>query len=379
MTDKLHGAASPDAGGGPGASAAVSVLGIDWEISGFGGIIGAVAAAVASLLAHEAPVQLVLPVAVGAGAGGLVGFWLARPLKRDLSELNTYAALLARGQLHAEAPTGDGGGEFKYLMRQLRVMAASLAAQVEALRRLADDRVRLAERAERLSVVEERQRLARELHDTVSQELFAIAMTVGAVRRALPAPEGAAAEQLALVEEGARRAQATMRGLIRALRPVELGSQSLTAALSGLLSDVEARQSVTVHADLADKEWAALSPAVEDALFRIAQEAVSNAVRHGEPAHLWVALTLHQGVAVLSVRDDGRGFDRSATPVHIGLRTMRERAAEVGGHLAVQSEPGHGTTVTVRVQDAGGAHEAEAFGESADVDGDGRGKQEGDA
>ena len=379
MANGSPGAPSPDAGGNTGASAAVSVLGIDWEIAGFGAVIGAVAAAVAGLLAQEAPVQLVLPVAVGAAAGGVVGFWLARPLKRDLSELNTYAALLARGQLHAEAPTGDGGGEFKYLMRQLRVMAASLVAQVEALRRLADDRVRLAERAERLSVVEERQRLARELHDTVSQELFAIAMTVGAVRRTLPASTGAA-EQLALVEDGARRAQATMRGLIRALRPVELGSQSLMAALSAVLDDVEARQRVGVHADLAEEQLAALSPAVEDALFRIAQEAISNAVRHGDPANLWVALTQHQGVAVLSVRDDGRGFDRGATLAHIGLRTMRERAAEVGGQLVVQSEPGQGTTVTVRVRDPDGIHEAEDVGTSSDgADVDGGGKQEGDA
>ncbi len=377
MAVKSPGAPSPDAGGGTGLSVAVSVLGIDWEIAGFGAIIGAVAAAVAGLLAREAPVQLVLPVAVGAATGGVVGFWLARPLKRDLSDLNTYAALLARGQLHAEAPAGDGGGEFKYLMRQLRVMAASLVAQVEALRRLADDRVRLAERAERLSVVEERQRLARELHDTVSQELFAIAMTVGAVRRALPASAGAT-EQLALVEDGARRAQATMRGLIRALRPVELGSQSLTAALSAVLADVEARQSVGVHADLAEEELAALSPAVEDALFRIAQEAISNAVRHGDPANLWVALTQHQGGVVLSVRDDGRGFDRDATPAHIGLRTMRERAAEVGGQLAVQSEPSQGTTVMVRVKDPDRVPEAEDPWESAGLgDTAGRGEQEG--
>lgn len=378
MVSRGAGAGPPEAGGGAGASVAVSLLGIDWEIAGFGAIIGAVAAGVAGLLAHQAPLQLVLPVAVGAGIGGVVGFWLARPLKRDLSELNTYAALLARGQLQAEPPTGDGGGEFKYLMRQLAVMAASLAAQVEALRRLADDRVRLAERAERLSVVEERQRLARELHDTVSQELFAIAMTVGAVRRALPQPAGAAAEQLGLVEEGARRAQATMRGLIRALRPVELGGQSLAAALSALLEDVEARQSVAVHAELADAEAAQLSPAVEDALFRIAQEAVSNAVRHGEPANLWVALSCHRRVAVLSVRDDGQGFDLDATPGHIGLRTMRERAAEIGGQLAVQSQLGQGTTVTVRVQDVGAGDQAgEKAGEEAG--GGAGGRQEGNA
>lgn len=345
--------ASPREAGGA-APMAVSVLGIDWEIARFGAIIGALAAAVAALLAHEAPLQLVMPVAIGAAAGGAAGYWLARPLKHDLGELNTYAALLARGQLQAEPPLQEGGGEFKYLMRQLGAMARSLSEQLEALRRLADDRVRLAERAERLSVVEERQRLARELHDTVSQELFAIAMTVGAVRRALP-ESAAAGEQLALVEDGARRAQATMRGLIRALRPVELGGQSLSAALSALLADVEARQSVVVQAALPEAEEKSLSPAVEDALFRIAQEAISNAVRHGEPAHLWVGLSHHAAAVVLSVKDDGRGFDQRATEAHIGLRTMHERAAEVGGQLAVQSEPGQGTTVTVRVQDGGGA------------------------
>ncbi len=355
--EQSRGSAPPGSPGEAGGAVpmAVSVLGIDWEIARFGALIGALAAAVAALLAHEAPLQLVMPVAIGAAAGGAAGYWLARPLKHDLGELNTYAALLARGQLQAEPPLQEGGGEFKYLMRQLGAMAASLSDQLEALRRLADDRVRLAERAERLSVVEERQRLARELHDTVSQELFAIAMTVGAVRRALPEPAGPAADQLALVEEGARRAQATMRGLIRALRPVELGGQSLTAALSALVADVEARQSVAVQAALPEAAASGLSPAVEDALFRIAQEAISNAVRHGEPAHLWVGLSHHAAAVVLSVRDDGRGFDQSATEAHIGLRTMHERAAEVGGQLAVQSEPGQGTTIMVRVQDGGGA------------------------
>jgi NarL family two-component system sensor histidine kinase LiaS len=331
-------------------------LGIEWQIAGFGAISGGAAATIAGLILGASPDVLVMPVAVGAAAGGTLGFWLARPLKRDLSRIATYAALLAHGQLTATVPD-EGLGEMRYLMRQLRAMAQSLADQVEALRRLADERVALAERAERLSVVEERQRLARELHDTVSQELFAIAMMVGAVRRSLPAQADEAARQLALVEEGASRAQATMRGLIRALRPVELGGQTLGQALKTVADDVRARQGIDVAltADLPPH----LGRAVEDALFRIAQEAVSNAVRHGTCHRLDISLAHSQDVVTLRVQDDGQGFDPTATLGHIGFRTMRERAAEVGGQLSIRSTPGQGATVTVRVRaitadDAGG-------------------------
>jgi len=333
----------------PGGSASGPVLGIEWQIGGFGAVIGGASGGVAGLVLHAPPPTLVLPVAIGVGVGALIGFWLARPLKRDLRQLGTYAALLARGQFHAELPD-EGTGELKFLMRQLKAMADSLVSQVEALRRLADERVSLAERAERLSVVEERQRLARELHDTVSQELFGIAMMVGAARRALPATETELERQLNLVEDSARRAQATMRGLIRALRPVELGSQSLPDALRALMDDIHARQGLTVNLTVA--EGGELAPSVEDALFRIAQEAVSNAVRHGECSQLSVTLTAEDGSAALLVQDDGRGFDPDTTTSHIGFRTMRERAVEAGGRLTIHSAPGAGTTVAVRIVDA---------------------------
>ncbi len=321
-------------------------LGIDWQIAGFGLVIGAAAALAALALAH-APFGLLLEGAgLGAAVGGAVGFLLARPLKRDLRELSLYAALLAHGQLDARLP-GEGAGELRYLMRQLDAMALSLAEQVAAVRRLAAERQALAQQAEQVAVLEERQRLARELHDTVSQELFALAMMLGAIRNILPEASGEAREQLSRAEEVARRAQASMRGLIRALRPVELGSRSLAAALESLLDEVGERQGIAT--DLQVQVRDPLPAGIEDALFRIAQEAVSNAVRHGQPSRIAVSLRRSGGELGLTVTDNGLGFEPQSAATHIGLGSMRERAAEIGGQLVIQSRPGAGCSVQLRL------------------------------
>ena len=321
-------------------------LGIDWQIAGFGLIIGAAAALAAVAVGHPTPVFLLGGAGLGAAVGGAAGFLLARPLKRDLRELSLYAALLAHGQLDARLP-GEGAGELRYLMRQLDAMAVSLAEQVAAVRRLAAERQTFAQQAEQVAVLEERQRLARELHDTVSQELFALAMMLGAIRISLPEAGGEAREQLARAEETARRAQASMRGLIRALRPVELGSRSLAAALENLLDEVGERQGIAT--DLQVQIQDPLPPGIEDALFRIAQEAVSNAVRHGQPSRIAVTLRRSGGDLSLAVADNGVGFDPTNITAHIGLGSMRERAAEIGGQLVIQSRSGAGCTVQLRL------------------------------
>lgn len=321
-------------------------LGLDWQIASFGLVIGAAAALAALALGHPPLGGLLAGAGLGAVVGGAVGFLLARPLKRDLRELSLYAALLAHGQLDARLP-GEGAGELRYLMRQLDAMARSLAEQVAAVRRLAAERQALTQQAEQVAVLEERQRLARELHDTVSQELFALAMMLGAIRNILPATNGEARDQLSRAEDVARRAQSSMRGLIRALRPVELGSRSLAAALESLLDEVGERQGIAT--ELQVQGQGVLPAGIEDALFRIAQEAVSNAVRHAQPTR--ISLTLHRSGSDLSltVADDGSGFDPKTVATHIGLGSMRERAAEIGGQLNIQSRTGAGCTVQLRL------------------------------
>lgn len=321
-------------------------LGLDWQIAAFGALAAAVGGAVVAVGAHVMLAAAAFWASLGTAAGAVLTFWLARPLKRDVRAIAIFAALLARGQYQARLPT-EATGELGYLMRQLTLMAGSLVDQVQALRRLAEDRAVLAQRAERVAVLEERQRLARELHDTVSQELFGLAMLLGAIRQLLPPEAFVAQRQLTQAEEVARRAQATMRALIRALRPVELAGQTLAAALLALKREIEEREGIAVRLDSQVPDT--LPPAVEDVLFRIAQEAVANAVRHGHPSAITIRAEARDPDVVLTVSDDGVGFDPVRVSEHVGIPGMRERLAEVGGRLVLWSLPGQGTRVEARI------------------------------
>ena len=331
---------------------AASPVGLDWELAATGGAVGGAVAVASVFWWHGSWSRGSELVVLGILIGAAVSYALARPLKRDLARLGLVAALLARGQWDAalgdHEPEAARSGEVRYVITELRTMAIGLRAQVDALQRGAEERAALAERARHVAVLEERQRLARELHDTVSQELFGLAMILGSIRRSLgDARDAALVERLTQAEAGAQRAQVTMRGLIRALRPIELGTQDLESALKMLLDEVSERHhiatSLTVDGALV------LSPGVEDALFRVAQEAASNAVRHAEAKTLAIRLLRAAPRVELEVADDGVGFDPAATQGHVGLHSMRERAEDVGGHLFVRSLVGRGTTVVLWV------------------------------
>jgi two-component system, NarL family, sensor histidine kinase LiaS len=141
-----------------------------------------------------------------------------------------------------------------------------------------------------------------------------------------------------------------MRALLLELRPVELAGRPLAEALSQFLAELGERHEVATGF-VQESGDGQLGPALEDGLFRIAQEAVMNAVRHAAPHRVDVRLAVDGPWATVSVEDDGRGFDPALAPpdAHYGLRSMRERAEELGGSLAVRSAPGRGTYVQVRV------------------------------
>lgn len=317
-------------------------LGLQWQLALAGLGFGIAAALAPSLYLGRLPSSALPAAAVLAVAGAVLGFFFGRPIKRDIREIAIYAAALAHGQLGVRLPEASSG-DLRHLMRELNRTAEALARQVDALRRLSDQRATLEERSERLAVLEERQRLARELHDTVSQELFALAMSVAAARDRLPESLAAERDRLRLAEEGARRAQITMRNLIGALRPVELGGQRLGTALQDLLRDAEQRRGVRTSLALA--EGLDLPTGIEDAVFRIAQEALSNALRHGAAGLVAVTLGRTGARVHLTVRDDGQGFDEAELRAGYGIRGMRERAAEVGGRLDISARPGSGCTV----------------------------------
>jgi signal transduction histidine kinase len=207
---------------------------------------------------------------------------------------------------------------------------------------------RLYERSRELSILSERNRLALELHDAVSQKLFSLVLTAEAAGTLLER-EGdakAARAQVAKVQESARQALDELRSLIFELRPPDLLRDGLCGALRKHVEVVRALQPGDIELELdADLET---DPVRAREILRIAQEALGNALRHAEAEHVWVRLTGADGHVVLEVRDDGVGFDPDAAAVRsrrLGLTSMEERAERLGGRLSVESAPGAGTTV----------------------------------
>lgn len=209
---------------------------------------------------------------------------------------------------------------------------------------------RLYERSRELSIMEERNRIARELHDAVTQQLFSLRLTADAAAALVDRDPARAAAEMRTVRELAAAATDELRAIMVGLRPVDLAGDGLDVALrkqADLLDRVH-RASVRFTGE----PVAGLSAAGQEAAYRIAQEALHNALRHGHPGQVVITLAARDGAAVLEITDDGTGFDmdvNTSATRRLGLASMRERAAAAGGRLSVRSRPGGGATVTLTV------------------------------
>jgi signal transduction histidine kinase len=211
---------------------------------------------------------------------------------------------------------------------------------------LALDNARLFEAAHGKAALEERQRLARELHDSVSQAIYAIGLNTRAAQKLMAIdPERVShllGDVLALAETGL----AEMRSLIFELRPESLETEGLVGALEKQAAAVQARHRLHVDTTLGDEPD--LPQATKEALYRLAQEALHNVAKHARAQVVKLELESSAHELVLRISDDGSGFDPSASyPGHLGLRSMRERTAAVGAQLAIDSTPGGGTLICV--------------------------------
>jgi signal transduction histidine kinase len=272
-------------------------------------------------------------------------FW-SRPAPEwdDLVALPLVSGRDFFGELHVHLPAGArftaDDGDY------LRAMADQAALAVQ-------NSVLFAEQAEAASTAE-RQRLARELHDSVSQALFSMTMHARTAERRLE-PLGAEADlaraEVARLQELTRGALAEMRALIFELRPDALAEEGLGSAVTKQAAAIAAREQVEIVVE-APPLRLPLSPDTEEHLYRIALEALHNAVKHARPRRIDVVISTDagSGTVTLSVADDGIGFDTSVEHLgHLGLGTMHQRATSVGGSTAVASELGAGTRVTVTV------------------------------
>jgi signal transduction histidine kinase len=235
----------------------------------------------------------------------------------------------------------EGGGTFSLADQRLIVLLAAHAA-------IAIENARLHERSRELSIVEERNRLARELHDSVTQRLFGVALAAESASTLLARDPDAAAAELRRVSELARGAMEELRAVVFELRPGSLEAEGLATVLRKHV-DVLRRVS-GVGIELKVRDVPRLAPDQATQVLRIAQEALGNALRHSAASHIKVALESHDGTLSLKVLDDGVGFDASAVRgQRLGLTSMRERAEELGGKLHVESVLHAGTLVQLEV------------------------------
>ncbi len=307
--------------------------------------------AVGILLANLTPflVSFTLPWLAVSGGFGMIYSWLVgRGFAKRIGRLTEASIDLADGDLsrRIEDPSRDELGQ---LGRQFNAMADQLSESLRSLRLLADKNAQLVEQAVQLAAVEERNRLARELHDSVSQELFSLTMLAAAARRTIDTRPELSVARLHEIEDSARRAMEETRSLIFALRPAALDGRGLAPALRDLLDALRERQGLSVQLRISGERRVPLEH--EQALFRIVQEALANVARHSGVREAEVELSYADETVALSVRDDGRGFDAGVArnPRAIGLHSMAERAEALGGNFAIHSAPGQGTHIAVTI------------------------------
>jgi NarL family two-component system sensor histidine kinase LiaS len=271
-------------------------------------------------------------LALAASLVGLVfGLVVASGLTRRLRAIERVTASWGRGDFSERLPARPAD-EIGQLSQQLNVVAD----QIE----------RLIHERQQFATLEERNRLARDLHDSVKQHVFAASMNLGAADALWqrdPAAAAALANSAATAIGAARR---ELTDIIDALRPAALAQRDLPTALTNLAVQWSAQAQITVSTQI--DPTIQLPAAVEEALFRIAQEALANVARHSGAGSAALSLQREAEATTLRISDDGRGFDPATTTGGMGLRSMRERAAAAGAEFTLHSD-GAGSVVQIRL------------------------------
>ena len=279
-------------------------------------------------------VMIMLTVLAAPLLGGLFGVITTRGIVQRVQQLVEAATHIAAGD-YALRVSISGNDEIGQLEDQFNRMAGRLAESMASREALAKENARLGERA----------RIARELHDAISQDLFSLRMLTDGLHQALPT-DSRLQPRVAAVEQTTKRMIREMRALLLELRPTQLERLGLVAALQELASLYRDRCDVTVTTAIAAIPLAAR---IEHALLRISQEALSNAVRHAEATAISVSLELQEEKIAFTIADNGKGFSRDEGEPHhgLGLDLMRERAHELGGSFELNTAPGQGVRIHI--------------------------------
>ncbi|RSD29480.1 sensor histidine kinase [Mesobacillus subterraneus] len=280
-----------------------------------------------------------------------VGFYFSlkgsQAIKGRLSDILLHVTALRRGK-YAEKIHVHEKDEFGLISDELNQLSENLQEQVYSLQQLAEEKTELSKTAKAAATMEERQRLARDLHDVVSQQLFALSMMSSASLKLFDRDPEKARTQLEQISEIAGKAQGEMRALLLHLRPVQLSGESLCEGIIKLLRELKQKTSLIFEASVDEIEQ--ISQAAEEHIFRIVQEALSNILRHADASKVKLTLTEEGNQIYLFISDNGKGFDiHEEKMASYGLKTMRERCEQIGGTYNIRSKEQEGTYIEIRI------------------------------
>lgn len=312
--------------------------------------------AVALLGGHLAwGIHSALVIVAAAVAGIPLGMLTSRAIARRVHQILEISRAWLRGNLALRIPE-QHGDDLGRLAAQLNLLAEQLAEDEQDLDVLRERNTRLTDQVRALAVVEERNRLARELHDSVKQHLFSLAMTASAIRTHFQSLDSASPQSLADLDEMAREietaaqtAQRETTRLIEDLRPGSLQEQGLATALNDYTLLFGAQEHILVYLEVqGDNQH--LPPAVAEALYRVAQEALHNVAHHAKATRVDIQLHITPERVLMTVEDNGVGFDPGRAHRGLGLANMQERVMALGGRLALDSTIGVGTAITAEIE-----------------------------
>ncbi|WP_054706266.1 sensor histidine kinase [Bacillus sp. JCM 19041] len=260
--------------------------------------------------------------------------------RRAIQKLNE--GHLKAGKKEAEELTTD----FKEATALIIDMEERMNKQADRSQKLMDQWAEKESQLKNELVFQERNRIARELHDSVSQQLYAASMLLSAAVNQKNADVDGLRNRCEQIEKVVNDAQNDMRALLLQLRPIQLEDQSFKEGIEQLVESLAEKHPITFSVRIEDSP---LSAGIEDQLFRIAQEAIANTLRHAEAREISLYYARLHNFAVLKVTDDGIGFERKEHSGGYGLNGIEERAEEIGATARIVSVPGQGTSIEIKV------------------------------
>lgn len=286
-------------------------------------------------------------VLIAVADSGIMGYILSNRIGSRLNRLGSATAAFAAGQLDQRVKIGrhDEIGE---LALRYNKMADRISTQMRTLHNLAEDNAKLAAEAEGLARLEERNHLARELHDAVKQQLFGLNLALGSLPPLLENRPEIAKKRIDQLIEQTQQIQIELDSIIKQLRPIELSELGLVETIQALAKRWQSQTGIDISIDV--NHHRPLPLEIEQTLIRLVQESLQNCAKHANANRAAITLEYDQSEVTLTVSDNGDGFDPALQhSTGYGLENMRKRTEEINGTFTIESRPNKGTTTRAKI------------------------------